>query len=261
MNKQNRKNAAMAPKPRKRRRRRRRGPGILFSFFCLTMICAAILTAVTIFFKVKSVTVTGETRYNKNEIIQAAGIETGENLIFLNKIAAINRIFQDRPYLDEVSVRRRLPDTIEIFVTECQPAAALAAEGGQYWLIDRNGKLLELVPAQQTESLCKIIGIDPEQPEAGTYADFLDEEKEKALFTILNTAENSGILNEIIDIDISQIFEIRLQYTERFEVELGTVEDLSKKIGFLKSVVGRLGEMDTGVIDLTDPQTARFRPE
>ena len=52
-----------------------------------------------------------------------------------------------------------------------------------------------------------------------------------------------------------------MHYTERFEVELGTVEDLTKKIGFLKSVVERLGEMDVGVVDLTDPQTARFRPE
>ncbi len=85
--------------------------------------------------------------------------------------------------------------------------------------------------------------------------------KEKALFTILNTATNSDILEEIINIDINQIFEIRLRYTERFVVELGTVEDLTKKIGFLKSVVERLGEMDTGVIDLTNPQTARFRPE
>ena len=77
----------------------------------------------------------------------------------------------------------------------------------------------------------------------------------------MNTATNSDILEEIINIDINQIFEIRLRYTERFVVELGTVEDLTKKIGFLKSVVERLGEMDTGVIDLTNPQTARFRPE
>ena len=109
--------------------------------------------------------------------------------------------------------------------------------------------------------LCAVVGLELQQPEAGSYSDFLDKEKEKALFTILNTATNSDILEEIINIDINQIFEIRLRYTERFVVELGTVEDLTKKIGFLKSVVERLGEMDTGVIDLTNPQTARFRPE
>lgn len=260
MNKENRKNASMA-KPRKRRCRRRRGPGLLIPFFCLTLACAAVLTAVTIFFKVKTVEAVGETRYSKQEIVQAAGIETGENLIFINKIAAINRIFDGRPYLDEVSVRRRLPDTVEIYVTECAPAAALPAAEGQYWLMDKKGKLLELVSAEETGGLCAVVGLELQQPEAGSYADFLDKEKEKALFTILNTATNSDILEEIINIDINQIFEIRLRYTERFVVELGTVEDLTKKIGFLKSVVERLGEMDTGVIDLTNPQTARFRPE
>ena len=260
MNNQNRKDASMA-KPRKRRRRRRRGPGLAMPVVCLTLACAAVLTATTIFFKVKNVEALGDTRYSKSEIVQAAGIETGENLIFINKVAAINRIFDGRPYLDEVSVRRRLPDTVEIYVTECAPAAALPAAEGQYWLVDKKGKLLELVPAEGAGGLCVVAGLELQQPEAGHYADFLDKEKEKALFTILNTAENSGILKEIINIDINQIFEIRLQYTERFEVELGTVEDLTKKIGFLKSVVERLGEMDVGVVDLTDPQTARFRPE
>ncbi len=118
-----------------------------------------------------------------------------------------------------------------------------------------------MVSAEETGGLCAVVGLELQQPEAGSYADFLDKEKEKALFTILNTATNSDILEEIINIDINQIFEIRLRYTERFVVELGTVEDLTKKIGFLKSVVERLGEMDTGVIDLTNPQTARFRPE
>ena len=62
-------------------------------------------------------------------------------------------------------------------------------------------------------------------------------------------------------IDMTKLFEIRLQYTERFVVELGTVEELEKKISFLNQVVERLGSTDTGVIDLTDPQTARFRPQ
>ena len=77
----------------------------------------------------------------------------------------------------------------------------------------------------------------------------------------LSGAENSGILKEIMGIHMEKLFEIKLQYTERFAVELGTVEDLEKKISFLNQVVERLGSTDTGVIDLTDPQTARFRPQ
>ncbi len=260
MKKKKRKTTEYKGKPRKRRRRRnRRGPGLLISFFCLVLICAAILAAVTVFFKVKEITVVGDTRYDAQELAKASQISVGENMFFLNKFAAIDRIFKDHPYLDEVTMHRRLPDTIEINVTECVPVAALES-GGAYWLIDAKGKLLENIPYDRAVQTCLITGAELKEPKVGKYATFSDEEKAKALFTILNTAQNSDILKEIMGIDIQKIFEIKLQYTDRFTVELGTVEDLEKKIGFLESVIGKLGSTDTGVIDLTDAQTARFRP-
>ena len=68
------KKSSAPPGPRpKKRRRRRRGPGILISLLCLVLICAAILAAVTVFFKVKRVTVSGESRYSAEEVLEAAG--------------------------------------------------------------------------------------------------------------------------------------------------------------------------------------------
>ena len=88
----------------------------MISLLCLVLICAAILAAVTVFFKVKKVIVSGESRYSAEEVLEAAGIAEGENLFFLNKVAITNRIFRDRPYLDTVSIRRRFPDTVEIIL-------------------------------------------------------------------------------------------------------------------------------------------------
>ena len=45
------------------------------SFLYLT-----VLAAVTVFFKVKRVTVSGESRYSSEEVLEAAGIAEGENL-------------------------------------------------------------------------------------------------------------------------------------------------------------------------------------
>ncbi len=263
--------APPGPRPRKRRRRRR-GPGILISLLCLVLICAAILAAVTVFFKVKRVTVSGESQYSAEEVLQAAGIAEGENLFFLNKVAITNRIFRDRPYLDTVSIRRKFPDTVEIVLKDCVPSAVVSYEN-RYWLVDKKGKILEEIidflgeyaetleamEQKQIEKLGLLLAL--EDPQVGEYLDFSQQEQGKALSTILNTAENSGILKEIMGIDMTKLFEIRLQYTERFVVELGTVEELEKKISFLNQVVERLGSTDTGVIDLTDPQTARFRPQ
>ncbi len=251
--------ASPGPRPKKRRRRRR-GPGILISLLCLVLICAAILAAVTVFFKVKKVIVSGESRYSAEEVLEAAGIAEGENLFFLNKVAITNRIFRDRPYLDTVSIRRRFPDTVEIILQDCVPSAAVSFQN-RYWLVDKKGKILEEISQEQAAGHCLVTGLELEEPQLGEYLDFSRPEQGKALSTILNTAENSGILKEIMGIHMEKLFEIKLQYTERFVVELGTVEDLEKKISFLNQVVERLGSTDTGVIDLTDPQTARFRPQ
>lgn len=232
----------------------------MISLLCLVLICAAILAAVTVFFKVKKVIVSGESRYSAEEVLEAAGIAEGENLFFLNKVAITNRIFRDRPYLDTVSIRRRFPDTVEIILQDCVPSAAVSFQN-RYWLVDKKGKILEEISQEQAAGHCLVTGLELEEPQLGEYLDFSRPEQGKALSTILNTAENSGILKEIMGIHMEKLFEIKLQYTERFVVELGTVEDLEKKISFLNQVVERLGSTDTGVIDLTDPQTARFRPQ
>lgn len=246
-------------KKSKKRRRNRRGPGLLIRLFCLVLICGAILAAVTVFFKVKDVKLVGETRYGSQVLIDAAGVKPGVNLFFINKIAMEKRIRKDHPYLDEVVIRRRLPDTLEISVTESVPAVAIQENSG-WWLMDRNGKLLEEVSYSQAQGSCMVSGCQVKEAKAGESAVFSDKEKSKALVTILNTAENSGILKEITAIDMEKVFEIRFQYAGRFTVELGTVENIEKKIQFLLRVVPTLGSTDTGTIDLTDSQTARFRP-
>lgn len=255
------KQAAKTSQPkRKRRRKIRKGPGIFLRLLTALLICAAIVMAVTVFFKVKQVLVEGESRYSAEELKTIANIKTDENLFFVNKHAVTAKLFQNHPFLDEIRIERKLPDTIIIHVKDCTPAAALVRPDGVY-LMDKKGKMLEKTTAEAAAGICSISGIEPKNTKVGDYVEFSDEEKGKALFSILNTANNSGILKEIVAIDMEKIYEITLKYGQRFTVELGTVEDLDKKFQFLQKVIEQLGESDTGVIDLTDTRTARFRPE
>lgn len=248
-----------AQKRNNRRRRRRRGSGVFLTLLCIVLILAAVLGAMTIFFKVRTITVIGDSRYSDEEIVAASGITSGQNMFMLNKFAAISRIFAECPYLDEIVMRRRLPDEMEITVTECVPVAAIQV-GDSYYVIDTKCKLLELTDAQGASQYCLVTGAELTDPEVGKTAVFTQEEKQKPLQTILNTAQNNAILNEIRKIDLEKIFEIKLEYAGRFTVQLGTVEDLEKKIRFLGVCIGDLGPEERGIIDVSDPQTARFRP-
>ena len=75
----------MARRRHSKRRRRRGGFGFLYKLLSVLVICAAILTAMTLFFRVGSVVVTGQKRYTAEEIQAASGVELGSNMYLLNK--------------------------------------------------------------------------------------------------------------------------------------------------------------------------------
>ncbi len=265
-------------KLRKRRRRRSRGgaPTLLICL-CVLVAVVAILTAMTIFFKVRRVVIIGDTRYTQEEITMASGLHDGDNLILFNKFRAIDGIFSQCPYLDTIRMRRRLPDTVEIRVTECVPIAVVEDEeytepdpkdetklitrgGTGKWLIDIHGKLLEQVSSRPL-NLCFLKGLTLKGPKIGSTVDFFNEDLQKPVFLLLNTAKDDGILQDIGEIDFSELYNIRFTYTQRFTVSIGSTEDLDKKMRYLRLITeDKLSSNATGVIDLSDTQKARFIP-
>ena len=266
-------------KERRRRRRARRGgaPTVLI-LLCLLVGVVAIITAMTIFFKVQTFTLTGDTRYSEEHIIQASGLEPGDNLVLFDKFSIIDQIFDACPYLDTVQMRRHYPDEVEIIVTECVAVAVIEDEkteipdpkdetkmvtvgGTGRWLIDRNGKLLEKTPSSKPTDLTRIYGVTLKDPQIGKYVEILQEDTKKPLFLLLNTAEDDGILQDIGGMDFSRQYDIRFNYLGRFTVEIGSADNLDKKLRYLHTIIEeKLGANARGTLDLSDVQTARFIP-
>ena len=104
-------------------RRRRRGRfSFLMKLLCILLIAGAVVAALTVFFKVQSITVSGNARYTSEEVVAASGIEIEDNLFLLNKYSAAQAIFEKLPYVEEATINRALPDTIVITVRECAAA-------------------------------------------------------------------------------------------------------------------------------------------
>jgi len=265
---------AKARDNRKRRRRRRRkggGARVVLTFLAVLVIIAAMVAALIIFFKIRTVSVVGESRYSAAELVAASQIKDGENMFLFNKFAAKNRIFAGHPYLDEVSIRRRLPDTVEIHITECQPVAVLHAaivlsedEEGEiqalargYFLIDPGGKLLEQLNTSEGQSLPVVEGTSLLRPEVGKYAVFAEDQMQKPLFLVLNTLKDHDILQDIESIDLTETYNISFKYQGRLKVVLGTTEQLDYKLRCVDSVVtDYISDRDTGTLDVSSPNTA-----
>ena len=121
----------MASARHNRRRRRGRGRfGPLFKLLCAAAVVLALTVGATVFFRVETVVVTGNSRYTQEEVVAASGIEVGDNLYAMNKFHVQQQIREQLPYVSEVSIQRGLPSTILIQVTESQAAAQVMPSGG-----------------------------------------------------------------------------------------------------------------------------------
>ena len=82
----------------KSRSRRRRGRfGFFYKLLSVLLVAAALTTACVVFFRVNNITVIGNSRYTVQEVIEASGIQQGDNLITLSPSRVAARIRPQRP--------------------------------------------------------------------------------------------------------------------------------------------------------------------
>ena len=106
------------------------------------VICVAIIAALTLFFRVNQIEVTGQQRYTTEQGQEASEIQIGDNLILLNKYDAAGSIVETLPYVEDTRINRKLPSTLVIEVTECGTPVAVVQDG-YTWLISSRGKIVD----------------------------------------------------------------------------------------------------------------------
>lgn len=158
----------MAARRRHSNRRRRRGSfGFLYRLLSVLVICGVIVVALTLFFRVDTVVVTGTQRYTQQEVIDATGIKTGDNLFLMNKYDVAQNIVGELPYIEEIRINRKLPDTLLIQVEECGTPLALVQDGSA-WLISSTGKIVDQKTAAEATDYGTIDGCELLAPSVGS---------------------------------------------------------------------------------------------
>lgn len=253
----------MASRRHTRRRRHHRGLGVLYKLLSVVVISAAIVAAVTLFFRVDTITVSGTMQYSSDEIIKASGVEKGSNLFLLNKYEISDAIIHQLPYVSSVSINRKLPDTLLIEVTDSNQGGVIA-QNGVYWVVSSSGKLLG--ERKEAGSGALIQGLKLEKPKAGEQMKPAEGEERKAdqLLTLFGVLEEKGMLQGVGSIDFSQDGVILMEYAERYTVKFRYGADFSYKLTYLNAVMEALeeqGDQRSGTIDMTNEDgRAHFIP-
>ncbi len=185
----------MARQRRHNRPRRRRGRfSGLYKVLSILLVAAAVIVGCVVFFRVNSIEVTGNVRYTAAEIIEASGIEMGDNLVALPRSRISAAIRAQLPYVENVALHKALPDGVVLKVTERVAAASVDSAEGR-WLISSQGKFLERDTGEiQT---IQITGLTAVGPYAGGMIRVAEGQENtlryvKELLTVLEAREHLG---------------------------------------------------------------------
>lgn len=254
-----------------RRNRGRFGP--LFKLLCAVAVIVALTVGATVFFRVETVTVTGNRRYTQEEIVAASGIQPGVNLYSLNKVRIDRNLRTTLPYIGNLTINRVLPSTIVITVTEWEAVAQVAAPGPEQvaayqkeaedgaistaqesWLISVKGKLLEPAPADS--AAIAVTGLTSLAPQAGSFLEVPEAEQTRleALTGLLEVLELRETLQEVSSIRLEPTYLVA-RYVGRFDVKMKLNADFDYDVRLMQSVRQQVelqeGEDAAGSIDLT----------
>ena len=258
----------MAARRSRSTRRRNRGRfGGLYKLLSVLLILAAILAGCVVFFRVDTVLVEGNGRYTDEEIIAASQVQRGDNLFTLNKSAMLSRILTRLPYVDDLSIHRKLPDTLVFYVTEGTPVAWVES-GGTCWLLDKRCKVLEAGDESLAGNLPQVLGLDPSDPMVGSRLTVLPEEGDKleqlrAFLAAMDQRQMTGSLTGFLDVSSGN--ELRFGYGADLTVLFPLNGDFTQRTHYLRQTLLAMDERGIprmGTLDLTyETQEAHLLPE
>lgn len=234
-------------KLKRRRKRRTKRLVVLLVFFVLV---AMTTLSLTVFFKTQTVTITGNTRYDEDSIVEKSGIIMGENLIMLNTSQVGEALKEEFVYIEDVRVKKNIfTGTAQIVVREAEPFCTLTTEDG-YYLVSRGGTILEKL-SEDPEDMYTVTGLSITDDMIGRKLDTDGDEQLSVLEEIFFAIEKTGITN-ITEINVEDVLDIVINYENRIDIEFGTRTELEYKMKYAKEILEKsIKSYERGTLDVS----------
>ena len=243
----------MARRKHTKRRRGRGSYGFLYKLLSVLLICGAIIAAMTLFFRVDNIVVSGQKRYTAEEIQAACGVELGSNMYLLNKYDLRQNIWNQLPYIEDIRINRKLPDTLLIEVRESGRPFALVQDGSA-WLVSGSGKIVEQLPEEEAGLYGRITGCQLLAPAVGSSLALATEyaSQQSSLLALLRALDDAGLTENADAISLDELSYLKMDYIGRFTVRMDYGADYEWELKKLTATLAKeqIQSNMTGTIDL-----------
>lgn len=246
---------------KKRIKRRRKLKKLLaLGALALVVICVGVLLALTVFFKIKTVQITGDRVYSDSQITEQSGIELDSSLFSVNE-EKLNEILPEKlPYIKNVELTRKLPDTLIVNVYSTRELAAFVSGDG-YILVDETGKVLDKDASMLRENVAVVEGVKLKTSDEGKTVALENEKLTSDFITLISTLESSKF-NGVTEIILGDDGSFKLLYEDRITIKLGATENLATKLQRAKAAIDKENQINpysVGVLDLKTEPYAYFK--
>ena len=203
----------------------------------------AFLVANSALLDIDHIPVRGTHNVSVRDIQAAAGVHTGDALVFVDTAAVARRI-EKLPWVEHASVHKDFPNTLRIVVNEYTPAAFVRT-GHQVLLLAANGRALAHVNTAPAGTLeVRGVRVPPNPGE------------------LLSPPEATGITAQLPDVLARQVkavdvggVGVSLVLARGGEVRFGPPTDVQAKAEAAVAVLAHVGAQPFSYIDVSTPQT------
>lgn len=259
---------------------------LIVQLITVLAVVAAFMIGLSVFFKVKVITVSGTSVYSPYSIQEASGITEGDNLLTFSRARAASQIRAKLPYVKSVRIGIKLPDTVNIEIKEDGVVYAIQDDTGIWWLMNSDGKITEMANNSTASNYTQIVGVTLTDPAVGQIGVATERsaaplestegmdataeettlptvastvvtgaEKLDVVLQILVAMEDNDIVGSIASIDVTYLDDIVLWYGTQYQVNLGdgtdTVHPLNYKIACMYDAILQMADYTTGILDVS----------
>ena len=244
-----------------RKRKRRRGFTPYYTALLLIVLVVGAALSLMLFFKIDTFVVTGiaETQYTEADVVSATGLEIGQNLLTVSTDETEQRILDTLLYADAVTVKRKFPSTVIVTITPSSPAYNVSS-GDSYYIASKYGRILDEL-SNPISGLPIIEGMELTSKKPFERLACEDSELPKILYKIGESLSKYP-LEGVISINLSDKYNITMNYENRVVIELGTSSDIDYKLNYSAQILSeKVKPNEEGYLIIHDGNEASFVPK
>ncbi len=229
------------------------------TLLCVAVAVVGLLLLILPGMKIKKIEVSGNTVTATSDIIQAAGIQVGDEIFHLTQGEIADNIQRKFPSL---GVRVSL-GLSKVTITVTERGSSYIAYAGHWFLLDRDLKVVTVSDRESDfQDYPRMVLPAVEQLSVGKQVRFAEDGIDRGYISELtDLLDREGLLSHVTYIDVSEKFHISYVLDGQIRVVLGKLADVELKLEMTAEILSARFEGDAPyvIVDVSDLKRTTYR--